>query len=303
MINIKIKILPIMFFFIHLIYAESELERALSEGWAIEIPQKSEDQSPAFSLFSFDMDSDVVNFLNPRNILYKVPTQMNIIQIQYESDGSTKKEIDNEEWKYAEDTVQYSFESDFLMNDVIETYDELGRRVGEVRMLRETGRIYQNRTFSYDEENQMLFWYENDVLRYVLTEYKDQYKSIYIKYSMNTKYARTSKMESLALFYNTDRTISKIESTLYIGSGSTSIKTCEYSNGKITRLIYFTESTDNIIMDIQYFYKDNRYIGSYDTVNKICQQYSDFDTYGNWTTNSYYKDGVLQGMYKREILY
>jgi hypothetical protein len=284
------------------LYAETELERALSEGWVIEIPEKSTDQSSVFSSFSFDMHSNFVNYLNPKYILYNKPSHISIIQTRYESDGTIKDIADDEEYRYSENTIQFSFESDSLIFDLTETYDKFGRRVEEVYKARETGDIFQHRVFIYDEENQMMFWYENGILKYILTEYKDQYKSVYIKYSMNTKYAKTDKHDTLTLFYNKDKTISKTEDISYI-TDSVSITTCEYTNGQITRLVWYNQSNDFIIQDMQYFYQDNRYIGSYDTVTKNRNQYGDFDTYGNWTTNSYYRDGILQGTYKRELYY
>jgi hypothetical protein len=56
-------------------------------------------------------------------------------------------------------------------------------------------------------------------------------------------------------------------------------------------------------MDIQYFYKDQQFIGLYDSEQKVYEQYDDIDIHGNWKIKKYTKDGILQGVTRREFHY
>jgi hypothetical protein len=250
------------------------------------------------SFFSFDIMDDMVKYFNPGNIVNNSPKQINIELIRYQPDGKQIGKITKEQYQYSNNTIKFSFESDSVIYDVTEIYDEFGRIKEIIRQSQDTKEIFQHREFFYDEKNKMLFWYEKGDLKFILTEFREQRKINYIRYNRN------GKSSSFVVFLNEDNTISKVEYTLYLPKNtSISITTCEYINGKIIRLRRYNQSTDRTIRDIQYFYKDQLFIGSYDSEQKIYEQYDDFDIHGNWKTKQYTKDSILQGVTRRELHY
>jgi hypothetical protein len=292
-------VFPLMIMFVvpHL-YTESHLEKAILEGWNIEIPQGDRGKSPVFSSFSFDIMNDINKYFNPGNIVNNSPKQINIELTRYQPDGKQIRRITNEQHQFFNNTIKYSFESDSSVYDVTEIYDESGRIKEMIRENQNTREVFQHREFFYDEKNKMMFWYEKGDLRYILTEFREQEKINYIQYTKN------GKMSSFIVFFNNDNSISKVEKTFYLPRNTDiSITTCEYTNGKITRLRRYNQTTDKTIMDIQYFYKDQQFIGLYDSEQKVYEQYDDIDIHGNWKIKKYTKNGILQGVTRRELHY
>jgi hypothetical protein len=241
------------------------------------------------------MINDINAYLNPANIINNVPQRIEFMHSLYRDDQI--ENTTNEIYWYQDNIVKYCFESDSLWNDVIEKYDQYHRIIEISKKLRSTGEIYLNQIFTYDDVNQMLFWYENGNLVFVLTEYKEPNKTIY------TQFNKSGKQGLYTILYNSDKKIIEMEQTLYLpGINSASITICKYDNERIIHIQRYNKHTNKNIKDITFFYEDDEII-SFDSVSDIYEKYYDFDIYNNWQTKTYSKSGSLQGVTRRRIHY